>query len=210
MNYTQPTLYTKHISTRLDKTLGYVYFIDREHPLSSKGGKVYYHRHVYSVKIGEWIHRTLQVHHIDGNKTNNDPSNLSAVSPRMHGREHAKNNGNNIKKVCKCKLCSKKFISIADSKFCSTSCASSHRYCNLNNIISRGELEELVWKMPTTHIAKFFGCSDVAISKLCKRLNVIKPPRGHWAKVYSSPAGGTNKTKHNENRTNNDRADANR
>jgi len=38
----------KDIVTCFDKTLGYEYFIDTEHPLCSNGGKVYFHRHVAS------------------------------------------------------------------------------------------------------------------------------------------------------------------
>jgi len=48
---------------------------------------------------------------------------------------------------------------------------------------SREELFALVWEKPTSEIAKELGISDVALSKLCRRLQVPKPPRGYWAKV---------------------------
>ena len=48
---------------------------------------------------------------------------------------------------------------------------------------SKEELEKLVWSKPTTQVAKDFGVSDKAIEKLCKKLDVEKPPRGYWAKI---------------------------
>ena len=51
--------------------------------------------------------------------------------------------------------------------------------------LSREELFALVWEKPTSEVARQFGVSDVAISKLCTRLQVPKPPRGYWARVGS-------------------------
>jgi hypothetical protein len=47
--------------------------------------------------------------------------------------------------------------------------------------ITKEELQELVWQMPTTEIAKLYGVSDKAIEKRCKLLGVDKPPRGYWS-----------------------------
>lgn len=52
-------------------------------------------------------------------------------------------------------------------------------------ILSRAELEQLVWTKPTTHIAHEFGVSDVLIGKACKRSGIAKPPVGFWSKVAS-------------------------
>ncbi|MDK1389974.1 hypothetical protein QN224_32130 [Sinorhizobium sp. 8-89] len=49
--------------------------------------------------------------------------------------------------------------------------------------LSREELFALVWEKPTQQVAKDLGVSDVAVGKLCARLQVPKPPRGYWAKV---------------------------
>lgn len=184
MKYPNPTLYNKHISIKVDKTLGYVYFIDNEHPLSNKSGKVYYHRHVISFKLGKWIDKSYHVHHIDENKQNNDPSNLELISPKMHGRKHIIN-GNNSKKINKCVLCSKKFITI-DDEFCSQSCASSYRQKGgIHNKIEKEVLSNLVWQIPVTEIAKIYNCSDVMIGKLCKKWNITKPKRGYWTKIHN-------------------------
>ncbi len=50
-------------------------------------------------------------------------------------------------------------------------------------VLAREELYEMVWSEPITHIAKRLGASDVAISKICRKMNVPRPPRGHWARV---------------------------
>lgn len=183
MKYPNPESYNKHIVTSVDKTLGYVYFLDKEHPLASKGGKIYYHRHVCSVKIGKWIDSSYHVHHKDGNKINNDPSNLEIISQRYHAFKHSKERGFKLRKKLICTCCKKKFISIEGRKFCSVSCSSSYNQKNLKHRITKVELEKLVWSMPTITIAKKLKCSDVAIGKLCKKWNINKPPRGYWTKV---------------------------
>jgi hypothetical protein len=49
--------------------------------------------------------------------------------------------------------------------------------------ITREELFALVWEAPSTQVARDLGVSDVALGKLCHRLQVPKPPRGYWARV---------------------------
>jgi len=49
--------------------------------------------------------------------------------------------------------------------------------------LSREELFALVWERPTSEIAKKLGISDVAVGKLCEKLQVPKPPQGDWARV---------------------------
>jgi hypothetical protein len=49
--------------------------------------------------------------------------------------------------------------------------------------ITRKDLYEKVWRSPTTQLSEVLGISDVAIAKLCKKLNVPKPPRGYWEKI---------------------------
>jgi integrase len=47
-------------------------------------------------------------------------------------------------------------------------------------------LSELVWRMPTTQVARQLGVSDKAVEKRCRRLGIAKPPRGYWAKYQSN------------------------
>ena len=49
--------------------------------------------------------------------------------------------------------------------------------------ITREELYERIWKMPATKLAKELGISDVALAKICRKLNVPKPGPGHWRLV---------------------------
>lgn len=50
-------------------------------------------------------------------------------------------------------------------------------------VIERNELYKKVWKTPVTKLAAEYGISDVALKKICKKLNVPTPPLGYWAKV---------------------------
>lgn len=49
--------------------------------------------------------------------------------------------------------------------------------------MSREELFAMVWERPTSEIAIELGISDVAVGKLCQKLQVPKPSRGYWARV---------------------------
>jgi hypothetical protein len=46
----------------------------------------------------------------------------------------------------------------------------------------RERLYEEVWSEPTAKVAHRYGISDVALSEVCKQLQIPKPPRGYWAK----------------------------
>lgn len=50
---------------------------------------------------------------------------------------------------------------------------------------SREELFALVWERPATEVAREMGISGVMLGKICRRLQVPKPPRGYWARVAS-------------------------
>lgn len=49
----------------------------------------------------------------------------------------------------------------------------------------RAQLLDEVWAEPVTLVAPRYGLSDVGLKKLCRRLQVPTPARGHWAKVKS-------------------------
>ena len=80
-----------------------------------------------------------------------------------------------------CEICKKEFKSKRkNAKYCSYEC--SHISYRKTNWPSKDELEILVWQKPTTKIAKIYGVSDKAVEKWCKKYDIIKPPRGYWAK----------------------------
>ncbi len=48
---------------------------------------------------------------------------------------------------------------------------------------TRKELYDMVWNEPISRIAKRLGSSDVAIAKICSKMDIPRPPRGHWARA---------------------------
>lgn len=68
------------------------------HPMSNKGGILYEHRYVMSLKLGRLLDSHEIVHHINGNVKDNRAENLELVSPSQHTRKHHKREG--IELVC--------------------------------------------------------------------------------------------------------------
>jgi hypothetical protein len=77
----QPKDYKKEIHLSLDESNGYYYFTDKYHPLNH-GQKVYFHRHLASVKLNRWIKKEEHVHHKDSNKKNNIMNNLEVMTKK--------------------------------------------------------------------------------------------------------------------------------
>ena len=48
-------------------------------------------------------------------------------------------------------------------------------------------LRKAVWTQPIRDLADALGISDVAIHKACAKLEVPKPPRGHWLADATQP-----------------------
>jgi hypothetical protein len=69
---------------------GYVLVrVGKDHHLAAVRGYAYEHRVVAEKKIGRRLLRDEQVHHIDGNRQNNDPANLEVMpSARHHQAKH--------------------------------------------------------------------------------------------------------------------------
>lgn len=68
---------------------GYIWAKCPNHPNAFKDGYVLEHRIVVENNIGRLLRKDELVHHIDGNKTNNNISNLLIVSASEHTRIHA-------------------------------------------------------------------------------------------------------------------------
>ena len=166
------------LDLKVDKTLGYVYFMDRSHPLANGQGKVYYHRHVASMMLGRWLTSDEHVHHVDEDRGNNDPCNLEVLTQEQHGREHRP-----PPTPRKCPVCGNEFVS-SQNKYCSSTCGYQARK---QFDPSKEELERLVWEMPATKVAEHYGVSPSAIQKRCARLGVKKPGRGFWSKKQPKP-----------------------
>ena len=48
--------------------------------------------------------------------------------------------------------------------------------------LTRAELYEQVWTTPMRRLASQYGLSDVGLAKICKKLDIPRPPVGYWAK----------------------------
>jgi hypothetical protein len=151
---------------RKDISHGYLYFIDKQHPLAGKDvGKVYLHRHVASLKLGRWLKKGEVVHHIDHNKENNRPSNLEVLTNSTHGKRHRP-----LLKKRRCRNCKKTFKpSGHKQRYCSMSC-----WYKTTWDISKKELSLLVWKIPSTKIAKMFGVCQATVRRQCKRWGITE------------------------------------
>lgn len=74
--------------------------------------------------------------------------------------------------------------SFKNQRFCSMSCASSHN--QKTKIPDKETLEQLLWMVPSTQIAKIYKVSDKSICKWAKKYNLSKPPRGYWQVLKSA------------------------
>lgn len=98
----------KNNRTRYIDQMGYVVVKDSDHPNSSANGWIREHRLIASQMTGRPLRKDEAVHHIDGNKTNNLPSNLMIVSRSKHIRlhygnpNHRQENEPNILIPCTC------------------------------------------------------------------------------------------------------------
>ena len=73
---------------KIKKAEGYIEIYAPDHPLASKNRRyVYEHRIVAAEKYGIFAVMESHVHHIDGNKGNNDTDNLELVKDNAHHRD---------------------------------------------------------------------------------------------------------------------------
>jgi AcrR family transcriptional regulator len=55
--------------------------------------------------------------------------------------------------------------------------------------LTRRKLYDLVWSRPLSTLAKELGISGTGLAKICDRLLIPYPSRGHWAKARAGRAG---------------------
>ncbi|AXO61924.1 hypothetical protein DZC76_12150 [Pseudomonas sp. phDV1] len=54
---------------------------------------------------------------------------------------------------------------------------------NSGGPVSREEMYAEVWRLPMTKIADHHRVSSSFLARVCTRMNVPRPPRGHWVKL---------------------------
>jgi len=147
---------------------GYQIFFDPQHTLANKSGIVYCHRHVVSLALKRWISSDEHVHHKDGNRNNNDISNLFIATKQEHAKLHS--NAINLLFI-QCQVCGKMVHSsshkIRVRKFCSQKCCQFSR----RKIINRPSKETLLEELKTMNyvaLGKKYNVSDNAIRKWLK------------------------------------------
>lgn len=159
-------MYNKKINPLKGLKNGYIQFRDNSHPLSYKSdGSVYLHRHLASIKVGRWIDGDEHVHHIDGNKLNNDLSNLEVLTNSEHAKLHNPYLADNIE----CEYCSRLFRpECSRIKFCSPQCSSLSTV--KDKAITKEMLDALIPFNSWVSLSKIFGYSDNGIKKRAKAL----------------------------------------
>lgn len=159
---TTNSMYSKPIDIKPTLHLGYKYFCDTSHPLATgNSGRVMLHRHIASLKYNRWLTSKEHVHHIDGNKLNNDASNLEVLTLAEHNKAH--------KKVYVCPGCGVSFQLTGDrTKYCSLVCANTSRVKDVS--ITKELIEELKPGLSWVALGKLFGYSDNGIKKRAKAL----------------------------------------
>lgn len=133
-------------------------------------------------RVWNGLELKLQIDHVDGNPKNNKLSNLRFVCPNCHSQTETFC-GKNKKVLNNCEDCGCEITKV--SKTCKKCFGKRNSLSPKNKkfIISKEELQKLVWEKPVIQIAKELNCSDVAIHKRCKQLGVEKPPTGFWLKT---------------------------
>ncbi len=142
------------------------------------------HVRVAEKKLGRKIGKKEVVHHIDEDRSNNDPENLMVFRTNGdHNIRHSKiphelvetKDGSYLAVKIQqfCKHCDRPFEPLKfDQVYCDLLCYSKHR---ARAIPSSEELRKLVMEMPATHVAKIFNVSDVTIKNWCDRFGIPRP-----------------------------------
>ncbi len=116
----------------------YNYAVVKNHPRAIRYGYVLEHIIVAENMLKRILEKDEIVHHIDGNKKNNNPENLEVMNKKDHNSLHGKMVGKNYVEL-KCPECDKVFLRARNktflvrktkynASFCSQSCSGSFSY----------------------------------------------------------------------------------
>ena len=129
-----------------------------------------------SCELTEWKGKEipLELHHIDGNNSNNDLNNIQLLCPNCH---YQTDNycGRKNKKERRCAVCGKEITRWSKSGLCID--------CSKKRVVKRPEIEELkkmLFDKSFTEVANEFNVSDNCIRKWCKKYGI--PATAKWYK----------------------------
>lgn len=126
----------------------------------------------------EWMGEKimLEIHHIDGDKTNNNDDNIMILCPNCHSltdNYKSKNRKKELKQEYFCTRCGRKLFGYAKTGLCGKcvrDVESEASVCN-NPEQLKSDMEEL--KM-YSRVARKYGVSDKTIAKWCKKFGIKK------------------------------------
>jgi hypothetical protein len=167
-----------------------------EHHKARPDGYVYIHQLQAEKKLGRKLKDGECVHHIDGNKFNNDLDNLMvfktvADHTAFHGGSEIYLDGdiwaaifkeikipignNKYKKIRKdvCPICN---TNLKD--YSSKMCKPCYLKSEGDHLPSKETLTELILNYPMLHIGKMYGVSDRAVRKWCKKYDLPSNKKG--------------------------------
>lgn len=129
----------------------------------------------------------LELHHIDGNKKNDDPSNLQLLCPNCHALT-PNYRGRKLKKVRKCLDCPEQ---ISDRAKRCWSCAARHRNvvhppAHAFKIQWPDNLATMVEASSKRAVARLLGVSDTSVRKRLVGTRGLEPPRLAGSKPTAS------------------------
>lgn len=164
----RPDEYNKEVVPKYDKRNKYYYFMDQEHPLAAKTGRVWYHRHVASVKLGRWLSSQEATHHLDGDRLNNHPDNIVVMSQSAHARIHGWDRGKH-NTIVHCKICD---TPTHGKKYCSAGCSwlGSRKVDRPTREALCQDIDNMSWRA----IGRKYGVSDNAVRKWAKLYSIIQ------------------------------------
>lgn len=123
-----------------------------------------------------WLDKeiSLQLHHKDGDNTNNSLENLQILCPNCHSQTNNYAGKNAKKKIkYKCKICGAA-VSTKQTEYCKE-CKKNvlyEKFCNCGLYPSRDLLKELIYNKSFVDIGKQFNVTDNAIRRWCKKYNL--------------------------------------
>lgn len=148
-------------------------------------GWVYLHRYLMEIELGRELNNDEIVHHLDGNRSNNEYYNLIVIVSRSHHLRlhHWIDNGAKMhesykpkelshygEEKPKCIVCQKPVGEYRNS-YCSNECKGIDT-CKVKNKPSKEDLIYLLENNSFLQVGKMFGVSDNAVRKWVKKFGI--------------------------------------